>query len=59
MRAVVPSILRTADTRPNGEAEDESSDGEDGDSDNDGHRPLSDILIRDLTAHRTLGFASP
>lgn len=40
-------------TRPNGEAEDEGLDGEDGDS--DGHRPLSDILIRDLTAHRTLG----
>lgn len=25
------------------------------DEDGDGHRPLSDILIRDLTAHRTLG----
>ena len=24
-------------------------------TDSDGHRPLSDILIRDLTAHRTLG----
>jgi ParB family chromosome partitioning protein len=40
-------------TRPNGEAEDKGLDGEDEDS--DGHRPLSDILIRDLTAHRTLG----
>ncbi len=39
--------------RPNGEAEDKGLDGEDEDS--DGHRPLSDILIRDLTAHRTLG----
>ena len=29
------------------------SDGED--EDGDGHKPLSDILIRDLTAHRTLG----
>ena len=28
-------------------------DGED--EDGDGHKPLSDILIRDLTAHRTLG----
>jgi ParB family chromosome partitioning protein len=39
-------------TAPNGE-EGESSDGED--EDGDGHKPLSDILIRDLTAHRTLG----
>ena len=37
----------------NGEAGNESSDGEDEDA--DGHKPLSDILIRDLTAHRTLG----
>jgi len=37
---------------PNGE-EGESLDGED--QDGDGHKPLSDILIRDLTAHRTLG----
>ena len=36
-----------------GEAGDESLDGEDGDADD--HKPLSDILIRDLTAHRTLG----
>ncbi|UPJ49626.1 ParB N-terminal domain-containing protein [Bradyrhizobium sp. 200] len=40
-------------TGPNGEAGDGSLDGEDEDS--DGHKPLSDILIRDLTAHRTLG----
>jgi len=40
-------------TAPNGEAGKESSDGEDEDA--DGHKPLSDILIRDLTAHRTLG----
>ena len=36
-----------------GEAGDESLDGEDEDADD--HKPLSDILIRDLTAHRTLG----
>ena len=30
-----------------------SLDGED--EDGDDHKPLSDILIRDLTAHRTLG----
>lgn len=36
-----------------GEAGDESMDGEDEDADD--HKPLSDILIRDLTAHRTLG----
>ncbi len=36
-----------------GEAGDESLNGEDEDSDD--HKPLSDILIRDLTAHRTLG----
>ena len=40
-------------TVSNGEAGRESSDGEDEDA--DGHKPLSDILIRDLTAHRTLG----
>ncbi len=39
-------------TAQNGE-EGESLDGED--EDGDGHKPLSDILIRDLTAHRTLG----
>ena len=37
---------------PNG-AGDESLDGEDEDADDE--KPLSDILIRDLTAHRTLG----
>jgi ParB family transcriptional regulator, chromosome partitioning protein len=36
-----------------GESGDESSDREDEDADD--HKPLSDILIRDLTAHRTLG----
>ena len=37
----------------NGDPGDDASDGEDEDSDD--HKPLSDILIRDLTAHRTLG----
>lgn len=41
------------ETGPNGEAGDGSLDGED--EDGDDHKPLSDILIRDLTAHRTLG----
>jgi len=36
-----------------GEAGNKSSDSED--EDGDGYKPLSDILIRDLTAHRTLG----
>ena len=36
-----------------GEAGREGSDSEDEDA--DAHKPLSDILIRDLTAHRTLG----
>ena len=40
-------------TGPNGEAGGETLDGEDEDADD--HKPLSDILIRDLTAHRTLG----
>lgn len=40
-------------TFPNGVAWGESLDGEDEDADD--HKPLSDILIRDLTAHRTLG----
>jgi ParB family chromosome partitioning protein len=39
-------------TDPTG-AGDKTSDGEDEDADD--HKPLSDILIRDLTAHRTLG----
>jgi ParB family chromosome partitioning protein len=39
-------------TGPNG-AGGETLDGEDEDADD--HKPLSDILIRDLTAHRTLG----
>jgi ParB family chromosome partitioning protein len=39
-------------TGPNGSGG-ESLDGEDEDADD--HKPLSDILIRDLTAHRTLG----
>jgi ParB family chromosome partitioning protein len=38
---------------PNGKAGGEGLDGED--ENGDGHKPLSDILIRDLTAHRTLG----
>jgi len=38
---------------PNGEARGNSLDAEDEDADD--HKPLSDILIRDLTAHRTLG----
>jgi ParB family chromosome partitioning protein len=42
-------------TVANGIAGGESMDGEDEDGDGDGHKPLSDILIRDLTAHRTLG----
>jgi ParB family transcriptional regulator, chromosome partitioning protein len=40
-------------TGPNGEAGGEGLDGEEEDADD--HKPLSDILIRDLTAHRTLG----
>jgi ParB family transcriptional regulator, chromosome partitioning protein len=40
-------------TDPNGEPEGETLDAEDEDADD--HKPLSDILIRDLTAHRTLG----
>jgi ParB family chromosome partitioning protein len=41
------------ETGSNGEAESDSLGAEDEDSDD--HKPLSDILIRDLTAHRTLG----
>lgn len=40
-------------TVPNGMARSGNLDGEDEDADD--HKPLSDILIRDLTAHRTLG----
>jgi len=40
-------------TVPNGMARIGNLDGEDEDADD--HKPLSDILIRDLTAHRTLG----
>ncbi|MBY0373159.1 MAG: ParB N-terminal domain-containing protein, partial [Bryobacteraceae bacterium] len=40
-------------TGPNCELGSDGTDGEDEDA--DGHKPLSDILIRDLTAHRTLG----
>ncbi len=40
-------------TGSNGEAEGETLETEDEEA--DGHKPLSDILIRDLTAHRTLG----
>src|SRR5258708_11050168 len=40
-------------TGPKGEAGGDGLDGEDEDADD--HKPLSDILIRDLTAHRTLG----
>ena len=40
-------------TGPKGEAGGDTLDGED--EDGDDHKPLSDILIRDLTAHRTLG----
>jgi len=40
-------------TSPNGEPGGDTLDAEDEDTDD--HKPLSDILIRDLTAHRTLG----
>ena len=40
-------------TVQNGEAGGNTSDAEDEEADD--HKPLSDILIRDLTAHRTLG----
>jgi ParB family transcriptional regulator, chromosome partitioning protein len=40
-------------TSPNGEPEGDTLDAEDEDADD--HKPLSDILIRDLSAHRTLG----
>ncbi|MGM4887531.1 ParB/RepB/Spo0J family partition protein [Tardiphaga sp. 11_C7_N12_6] len=41
------------ETGSNGEAEGDGLGAED--EDGDDHKPLSDILIRDLTAHRTLG----
>jgi ParB family chromosome partitioning protein len=41
------------ETGQDGEPGGDASDPEDEDA--DGHKPLSDILIRDLTAHRTLG----
>src|SRR5712672_2682079 len=47
------SIHEDGGTGPNGEAVGDGLDGEDDDGDD--HKPLSDILIRDLTAHRTLG----
>jgi ParB family chromosome partitioning protein len=40
-------------TSPNGEPGGDTLDAEDEDADD--HKPLSDILIRDLTTHRTLG----
>src|SRR6266849_1402340 len=47
------SVHEDGGTGPNGEAVGDGLDGED--EDGDDHKPLSDILIRDLTAHRTLG----
>src|SRR6266571_3091984 len=47
------SVHEDGGTGPDGEAVGDGLDGEDEDSDD--HKPLSDILIRDLTAHRTLG----
>jgi ParB family transcriptional regulator, chromosome partitioning protein len=47
------SVHGDAGTGADGEAGANTSDPED--EDPDGHKPLSDILIRDLTAHRTLG----
>jgi len=47
------SVHDDGGTGPNGEAVGDGLDGED--EDGDDHKPLSDILIRDLTAHRTLG----
>ena len=45
--------MRTAEAGPNRETGGKHSETEDEDADD--HKPLSDILIRDLTAHRTLG----
>ena len=47
------SLHQDGGTGPNVEAVGNGLDGED--EDGDDHKPLSDILIRDLTAHRTLG----
>src|SRR5882724_2929328 len=47
------SVRQDGGTGPNVEAVGDGLDGED--EDGDDHKPLSDILIRDLTAHRTLG----
>ena len=47
------TVNQDGGTVPNGEAGGNAFDGEDEDADD--HKPLSDILIRDLTAHRTLG----
>jgi ParB family transcriptional regulator, chromosome partitioning protein len=47
------SLHQDGGTGPNVEAVGDGLDGED--EDGDDHKPLSDILIRDLTAHRTLG----
>src|SRR5882724_4853532 len=47
------SVHEDGGTGPKGEAGGDGLDGEDEDADD--HKPLSDTLIRDLTAHRTLG----
>jgi ParB family chromosome partitioning protein len=63
-------FVRAEDEKPEPETQDASGEGEDGHAmhedggageadqdgeDEDGQKPLSDILIRELTAHRTLG----
>jgi ParB family chromosome partitioning protein len=48
-------VVYDGGTGSNGEAEGDSFGAEDEDDDDDDHKRLSDILIRDLTAHRTLG----
>ncbi|WPO43184.1 ParB/RepB/Spo0J family partition protein [Tardiphaga sp. 42S5] len=58
-------FMRAEDEKPEPETQDQSGEAEGGDAegdnlgaedeDADDHKPLSDILIRDLTAHRTLG----
>jgi ParB family chromosome partitioning protein len=47
------AVDKDGGTGPSGDAVGEGLDGEDEDADD--HKPLSDVLIRDLTAHRTLG----